>query len=296
MKTLIIGASGKIGRYFLEFGSANYIYTYNKRKIRKGIYFDICKSNLDKLCKKFCVNKIILLSGISDPGECYRNKKYSNLINVTKTKKIIDYIIKKDIYFIFFSTEFIFSGNKGNYGEGDLAKTKQLYGNQKYLIEKYITKRTKNFSILRIAKTYGDKLDDNTLISNFILSLKNGKREFSVATDQKFNPLYVRDLQKIIKLFLKREMKGIFNVGGPEQLSRYECIKRVINQFKSKNKIILKKSKLKNFQFLDKRPLNITMNINKIKRIIKFKLTKIDEVAKKIVRRNKLNEKLFNRR
>ena len=91
-------------------------------------------------------------------------------------------------------------------------------------------------------------------------------------------------------------MKGIFNVGGPEQLSRHECIKRVINQFKSKNKIILKKSKLKNFQFLDKRPLNITMNINKIKRIIKFKLTKIDEVAKKIVRRNKLNEKLFNRR
>ena len=91
-------------------------------------------------------------------------------------------------------------------------------------------------------------------------------------------------------------MKGIFNIGGPEQLSRYECIKRVINQFKSKNKIILKKSKLKNFQFLDKRPLDITMNINKIKRIIKFKLTKIDEVAKKIVRRNKLNEKLFNRR
>ena len=70
---------------------------------------------------------------------------------------------------IFFSTEFIFSGNKGNYGEGDLAKTNQLYGNQKYLIEKYITKRTKNFSILRIAKTYGDKLNDNTLISNFIL-------------------------------------------------------------------------------------------------------------------------------
>jgi len=298
LKTLIIGASGKIGRYLLEFGNINYVYTYNKRKIHKGIHFDITKNNLNRLCKKFSVNKIVLLSGISDPSECYKNKKYSNLINVTKTKKIIDCMIKKNIYFIFFSTEFIFSGNKGNYSEIALAKPNQLYGKQKYLIEKYIKKRTKNFSILRIAKTYGDKLNENTLISNFISSLKKGKREFKVATDQKCNPLYVMDLKKIIKLFLEKEIKGVFNVGGPEQLSRYECIEKIIKQFKNKNmnKIILKKSRLKNFKFLDKRPLNITMNINKIKKIIKFKLTKIDDVAKEIIKRNKLNEKLFNRR
>jgi len=297
LKTLIIGASGKIGKYLLEFGNINYIYTYNKRKIPKGIYFDICKNNLGKLCKRFSVNKIVLLSGISDPGECYKNKKYSNLINVTKTKKVIDYMIKKNIYFIFFSTEFIFSGNKGNYSEKSLAKTKQLYGSQKNLIEKYIRMRTKNFSLLRIAKTYGDELDENTLISNFIARLKKGERKFNVASDQKFNPLYVRDLKKIVKLFLEKEIKGVFNVGGPEQLSRYECIKKIIKQFKNKNinKIILKKTKLKSFKFLDVRPLNITMNINKVKRIIKFKLTKIDEVAKKIIRVNKLNEKLFNR-
>ena len=298
LKTLIIGASGKIGKYLLEFGNNNYIYTYNKRKIYKGIHFDITKNNLNRLCEKFTINKIVLLSGISDPDECYKKRKYSNLINVTNTKKIIDYIIKKDIYFIFFSTEFIFSGNKGNYNETALARPNQLYGKQKYLIEKYIKKRTKNFSILRIAKTYGDKLHENTLISNFIASLKNGKREFNVATDQKFNPLYVRDLKKIIKLFLEKEIKGVFNVGGPEQLSRYECIEKIIKQFKNINmdKINLKKSQLKNFKFLDKRPLNITMNINKIKKIIKFKLTKIDDVAKKIIKKNKLNEELFNRR
>ena len=108
MKTLIIGASGTIGKYLLEFGNINYIYTYNKRKIRKGIYFDICKNNIDKLCKKSSINKIVLLSAISDPGECYKNKKYSNLINVIKTKKIIDYMIKENIYFIFFFNRIYF--------------------------------------------------------------------------------------------------------------------------------------------------------------------------------------------
>ena len=42
-----------------------------KRQIHKGIHFDITKNNLDGLSKKFSVNKIVLLSGISNPGECY---------------------------------------------------------------------------------------------------------------------------------------------------------------------------------------------------------------------------------
>ena len=297
-KTLIIGASGKIGKYLLEYGNNDYVYTYNKKRINKGIHFDITKNNLNNLCKKFSINKIVLLLGITDPDECYKNKNYSNLINVVKTKEMIDYIIKKKIYFIFFSSEFVFSGKKGNYSEITLPKPNQLYGKQKYLIEKYIKKKTKNFAILRIAKTYGDKLNENTLISNFFSNLQKGKREFKVATDQMFNPLYIRDLKKIIKLFLEKKIKGVFNVGGPEQLSRYQCIKKIIGQFKNKNmnKILLKKSKLKNFKLLDKRPLNITMNISKIKKIIKFKLTTIDNVAKKIIKKNNLNEKIFIRR
>ena len=135
LKTLIIGASGKIGKYLLEYGNNDYVYTYNKKRIHKGIHFDITKNNLNKLCKKFSINKIVLLLGITDPDECYKNKNYSNLINVIKTKEMIDCIIKKKIYFIFFSSEFVFSGKKGNYSEITLPKPNQLYGKQKYLIE-----------------------------------------------------------------------------------------------------------------------------------------------------------------
>ena len=295
LKTLIIGASGIIGKYLSENRNKNYVYTYNRKKISHGIHFDISKNNLNQLCKNFLINKIVLLAAISNPSTCYKNKNFSNFINVTKTKELIDYIINKDIYFIFMSSEYIFCGKKGNYSEKNLPKPNNLYGKQKYLIEEYIKKKTKNFAILRIAKVYSDKLDDKTMISNFFSRLKRGEREFKIAYDQIFNPLYMKDLIKIIKLFLKKEIKGVFNVGGPEQLSRYKCIEKIIEQFDSKNKneILLKKSKLKNFQFLDKRPLNITMNIAKIKKIVEFKLTKIEDVAKRIIIKNNLNEKLF---
>ena len=74
MKTLIIGASGKIGRLITNFknNNKNNILTYNKNKISGGIHFDITKNNLNFFFEKFPINKVVLLSAISDPDECYK--------------------------------------------------------------------------------------------------------------------------------------------------------------------------------------------------------------------------------
>ena len=66
MKVLIIGGSGKIGK-FLKNSNKNYFFTYFKNKITNGIKFDLCNDNVSLLIKKFNINKIILLSAISDP-------------------------------------------------------------------------------------------------------------------------------------------------------------------------------------------------------------------------------------
>ena len=51
-------------------------------------------------------------------------------------------------------------------------------------------------------------IKDNTLISKFLIELVSGKRIFQAAYDQIFNPLYVKDLEKIVKIFLKKKIKG----------------------------------------------------------------------------------------
>ena len=69
----------------------------------------------------------------------------------------------------------------------------------------------------------------------------------------------------------------------------------IVNKFlnkKHQNKIKLKKNKLENFSFYDKRPLDVSMNIQKLNKVINFKMTKINKVAKKMIKKNMLNEKL----
>ena len=296
MKTLIIGASGKIGKFF-DNKNKNQVLTYNKNKIENGIKFDICKDDISKLIIKNNVNKVVFLGAVSDPDICFSNKRKSENINVKFTKKIIDKLINKNVYLIFLSSEFVFSGQQKKYNENSKISPINLYGKQKAKIEKYIVKKLDNYAILRISKTYGDDLKINGLITSFINEIILDRKVFRAATNQVFNPLFVKDLKKIIFFFLKNKIKGIYNVGGPKAKSRYEIYKIIIRLLSQKfilNNIKIHKEKIENFKFIEKRPKNLSFNINKLKKKIDFQLTDVETVINKIIK--KINEKKFNRR
>lgn len=296
MNTLIIGASGRIGKFFLKSKKKNFYFTYFKRKIRKGIKFNLLKEDIEPILNKYKIKKVVFLSAITDPDDCERDKVYSNNFNVLKTKKIIDKIIKKNIYLIFISSEFVFSGKNGNYSEKNQPKPVNLYGKQKLLIEKYLTNKYKNFSILRIAKTYTDDISDSTLISNYVKEIFLKKEVFFVSKKQIFSPLYVNDLIKIIYYFLSKKKTGIFHVGGPNSYSRYQILMKILkkiniyNNFNPKIKII----NLNKLKLIAKRPLNVSFNIKKLKRNINFDLKNVDFILKTIL--TKFYEKKFKTR
>ena len=295
MKILIIGGSGKIGK---SFNFKNTKKTFYKNKIKNGIKFDLINDDINILLKKYNINSVILLSAISDPDTCLRKKNYSNKLNVEKTKKLINILIKQKIYFIFFSSEYIFDGKKGNYSEKSKAIPNNIYGKQKLQVENFIRKKAKHYSIFRIGKTYGSNMNDKTLISNFLMEIINGKLFFKVAYDQFFNPLYVNDLKKIVRIFLKSKIKGTFNVGGPEQLSRFKVLKLIFQVLgkKIQSKVKFQEISLKEFPTLDNRPLNVSMNIRKLKSKINFKNKNIRNITLKMVKKNNVKSRIFKRR
>ena len=292
MNTLIIGASGKIGKSFINYKSKDFIFTYNSSKINQGIKFNIIYDNIDEIIKKNNVNSVVIMSAISDPDYCKKYQKKSNLINVIKTKELINKLIKLKIYFIFFSTEFVYDGLKGNYSEKDKTNPISIYGKQKLKIENYIKNKAKNFAIFRIAKTYSDNTKDNTIISNFI-KLSKKKVKIHAATDQIFSPLDAKDIVRIVDHFSKKKIKGLFNIGGPETHSRYTILKKFEKIFQKRKlniKVKILKTSIEKFKFYEVRAKNVSFNTKKIEKTINFKLSRIERILKKI-----LNEK-FKRR
>ena len=226
------------------------------------------------------------MSAYSDPDFCKKNKRISNKLNIIKTKKLIEELVWHKIYFIFFSSEQVFDGKKGNYKEEDLPNPISLYGKQKYIIENFIKKITQNYCIFRIAKTYGNNLHDNTLISDFLKKSKDKSLVYA-AKDQKFSPLYVFDLVKITNFFLKKKIIGTYNIGGNEKISRYNLYKTFNNLLKNNkqySRVKLFKINLKYFKFFENRPLNLTFNIKRLLKIINFELADIKQIFLKTVK------------
>ena len=275
MNTLLIGATSYIGKNFVKKSKITNFEKTSTKKINNYIRFDLTKDKIENIFQKKTIENVVIFSAISNPDECEKNKKISNLVNVKSTIKIIKYLIKKKKYFIFFSTEYVYDGYKGNYSEKSKIGNNLLYAKQKIKVEEYLKRSNyKKFAIIRIAKTYGDKKNDNTIFTNFLKqSLK--KRIIKVAKDQYFSALYVDDLVKILDIFINQKITGLFNISGDEKISRLEYLKKLKKKFNLEIEIIPTK-----FQFLSLNrniPLNVTMNNNKIKNKIKFRFTKFNQ-------------------
>ncbi len=282
MKILVLGSSGFVGKNFIKFSKNKKKLLTTSYKNDSNLKFDITKDNIENLFKSKKIDRVLILCAKSNPQECKLKKKYCYDVNVKFTKKLIDFFIKKNLYFIIFSSEYVYSGKSKNYNENSIAKTDMIYGKHKIQIDKYLKKKSyKNYSILRLSKIYGDEINDATLFSKNLKEYIKGKRKFKIASDQFFSPLFIRDLIRIIDFFIKKKINGIFNIGGNLSNSRFNFIKKFFNYLNIKD-AKLEKISIESFDNGLHIPKNVSFDIKKLKKKINFKLSKFPYNLKKL--------------
>ena len=164
-------------------------------------------------------------------------------LNIIGTANIVKVCSKLKIKLIYFSTNYVYQGNKGNYKETDPVLPINNYAWSKLGGEAAV-QMYKNSLILRVCMT------EEPFIH---------KTAFS---DIETNFIFHRDVADI--LFKILDYKGIINVGGKIQ-SPYNFGKKCNKNLKK----TLVKNKLKNF------PLKPSMNVSKLEKIIKTNKIKV---------------------
>ena len=159
-------------------------------------------------------------------------------LNIVGTANVTKICKKYKIKLIYFSTGYVYEGKKGNYSENDPVKPFNNYGLSKLGGECSVAMYN-NSLILRITMTekpFKHKNAYGNLISNF---------------------MFHEDLVEMLPKLLNK--KGIINIGGNSQ-SIYSFAKKSNPKVK---KIFAKKN--------PRLPLNQTMNLNYLKKILKIK-------------------------
>ena len=193
--------------------------------------------SIQKIFKKIKPSIILHCAGLSRPMQTHeKNISKSIDLNIIGTANITKVCEKNNIKLVYFSTGYVYEGTRGNYSETDPVKPFNNYGLSKLGGECAVS-MYKNSLILRITMTEKPFLY---------------KKAFS---NLKTNYMFHEDLVKMLPKLINR--KGIINVGGKTQ-SVYSFAK---SQDKSVKKIKAKKNNLM--------PLNQTMNLTKLKKLLK---------------------------
>ena len=195
-------------------------------------------TSLNKYIKKYKPKYLIHCAGLSRPMNIHNNNISKSIdLNIIGTANITKICSLYNIKLIYFSTAYVYQGEKGNYKENDPLLPINNYAWSKLGGECSVT-MYKNSLILRIMMCEKPFLHSEAF------------------TDVKTNFIFHEDVAKIIPKIL--EKKGILNIGGKTQ-SVYNFAKKSNKNIK---KISARKKMGRNF------PLNPSMNISKLKNIL----------------------------
>ena len=233
-KIVVTGGAGRFAKSLKKIVSKyNFIYPTKKNFNINSI------GSIRKYLKKTKPKSVLHLAGLSRPmKEHVNNIEKSIKLNIVGTANIVRVCSMLKIKLIYFSTSYVYPGNKGNYKESDALLPWNNYGWSKLGGESAV-QMYKNSLILRVCMT------EKPFVH---------KKAF---TNVKLNFIFHEEVAKMLNKVLDK--KGIINIGGP--------VRSVYNFAKIYNpKVIKTKSKSGNKENF---PLNPYMNLSKLKNIIK---------------------------
>ena len=188
-KILVTGASGRFGSILKKTKTKKKLIFRNKKELNI-----LSTKSISTNLKKFKPNYIIHLAGLSRPMDIHEKEIIKSInLNIIGTCNLVSEASKYGIKLIYFSTNYIYPGIRGNYSEKDAVKPWNNYGWSK-LGGECAVQMYKNSLILRVCMTekpFIHKKAYANVRSNFI---------------------FQEDAAKIIIKLLKK--KGIINVGG----------------------------------------------------------------------------------
>ncbi len=277
MNLLIIG-NGQLGSAITKIFSKNKEYNIKTTGIENeyDLFFDLTKDDLEKKLENYKPEIIILTAAYTHVDGCEQNPNLSKLVNVIGVQKVTNYCKKHETKLIFFSTDYIFDGEKGPYNENDAPNPLNIYGAHKLEAENIIKENLKNYLIIRTAWLADPMFDDKNYIAQVLRKLKNAEIVKAV-TDQYGNPTLTRNLVHNMEVLIKKNANGIFHVCGAETIDRFTYTKKLAKGFGYDENLVLPAIS-SDFPSTAIRPVHGGLNVSKVQKIEGIKLLKTEEI------------------
>lgn len=256
MKILVTGGNGLVGSHFVE----NY-----SKDLESDLTIlspttqemDITdKKSVENFFKSHKPDAVVNFAAFTDVSKAEEQRNNKNapcwIVNVEGTANLIK-AAGYQPYFIYISTDVVFSGRKENpgpYKETDPTEKNQnflsWYGWTKREAEKLITNNLKNAAILRIANPIRAKYPVKLDYIRKILKLYDTGKIYPMFNDQYLTLTYINEVTKSLRILLEKRLSGIYHVSSVNVFTPYKLANFLLEIARGK-KDFVKPTSIKSF-------------------------------------------------
>jgi len=163
--------------------------------------------------------QVIHCAAISTIAVAQKNPELARRVNVEAVKMLAE--LAAEIPFVFFSTDLVFNGRKGNYVEADAPNPLHLYGETKVAAEGIVLKNPRHL-VVRTSINGGISHAGNRGFNEQLrLALQSGK-PMKLFTDEFRSPVPAIETARAVWELVGKNCAGIYHVAGAERLSRWQ--------------------------------------------------------------------------
>ena len=221
----------------------------------------------DNRVKNIKPDYLFHIGAYTDLEYCELNKEDALETNFYSVKNAVKIANNYNCQLIFISSAGVFDGTKNTYYDEDLPVPIGHYAKTKVLSEEFIKKNSNNYLIIRPGWMMGGgPKKDKKFVNKIIKQIKNNTKTLNVVSDKLGTPTYTYDFANNLKLILKNNLSGIFNLVCEGQTSRLEVAHEIIKILNLQKKININEVETNFFknEYFAKRPFSERLENKKL--------------------------------
>ena len=274
-KIMLLGAYGMLGTSLSKFLIKKEYDIYRCGEKKRSAYdFDALDINkLKEIVDQIKPDFIINLIALTNVDLCEKNYNKAFELNSRIPYNISLLSEYYQFNFIHISTDQIYSG-KGPHKEENFNPI-NVYSRSKLEGEKFVI--SAGGLVLRTNFVGRSFSEERNSFTDWLVLKGKQKKEFKLFDDVIFSPLHLSNLNKFIELSLNNFISGCFNLGSSSYISKAEFGVRFLRNL-NYSFDFAKICSIKESLLVAERPLDMSLNIEKVKQNFPWVAPNIDEI------------------
>lgn len=280
MQYLILGANGFVGSYLykrMKLDELDVIGTRHRNIEQDGLLsFDVNIDLIQNITGHLTGKEktAIICFAQTDLNKCKTEYDLSRQINVVSLKKVVMGLIQEKFHIIFFSTDAVFDGTKGNYTEKDMTNAVSQYGRMKVEAEQFLIKQYPEVCIFRMPRVVGVERDSRNMLTDLENKLQD--KEIRCIKGNVMSIIAQEDIYQACLVAAKQNLHGIYHISDGEAHSRVELAEKFFSAMGVHKDIV--EYDLDKFGFRDSRPLKVSLDNSKFRKEEKYEFTTYEKI------------------